>query len=120
MTFVCEATEMDLDKEEDLFRFEVNDSYLAYTNLSNGSAANQIKDQVYAVKKSMINDTKSEFQANTRTEWRVIYVDAFKAKLLQSKSASTPSPTKIRITDKNPFDQVKDQEENIDSVVSKV
>lgn len=47
MTFTCEIGEecnnnaFDLEAEENLFRFEVNDSYLAYTSSSSTNTPNK-------------------------------------------------------------------------------
>lgn len=41
-----------------------------------------LKNGVYAIKRSEIDDDQNEFDVNTRTEWRVIYVDPFKINIM--------------------------------------
>lgn len=98
-------------------RFQVNDSYMAYTNdkVTETSTDNIVlKNGIYAVMKRNIEDLKGEFQVNTRTEWRVIYVDPFSVNIAREQSYS-PSPLPIfkrrlsvsrltRLTGANPFE----------------
>jgi len=52
---------------------------MAYTNNSNldDNATSIVLNGVYALNKRSVDELKSEFQHNTRTEWRVIYVNTF-------------------------------------------
>jgi hypothetical protein len=87
MTFICRAAQLSARQTECepyLVRFQVNDSYMAYTNDHGYTESNDnivLKSGVYAVAKKHIDDNKGEFHVNTRTEWRVVYVDPFSINL---------------------------------------
>lgn len=119
MTFICKAanlSKLEEDSEEHLMRLQVNDYYIAYTNDFGPEEESQdqivLKGSVYAVRKRTVDDTPSE--VNTRTEWKVIYIDPFSINI--SGRGQTISPLSIskktlksalpllRDTDSNPFD----------------
>lgn len=94
MRFTCAVPSIKQETETNLFRFEVNDSYLAYTSSSGLSTPTKshmvLTEGVYAVKKQLIVDEPATFKKNTRTEWRVVFVDPFQLKLNITKSKSSP------------------------------
>ena len=86
--------------EQNLIRFEVNDSYLAYTSpvQSNSNQNIVLQNGVYAVKKRTIDELETKFQVNTRTEWQVIYVDAFQVNLQKINPFNSPMPFKQHLS----------------------
>ena len=90
---------------------------MAYTNDKGHNISSDnivLKNGVYAVMKRGIDDSKGEFLVNTRTEWRILYVDAFSINLTRDQRF-TMSPLPItkrrisisrltRLTGANPFE----------------
>lgn len=66
---------------------------MTYTNNSSeGLSENSIVlNGVYALKQSSVDEQKSEFQINTRTEWRVLYVNALDDDLSET-NIDSPMP----------------------------